>query len=184
MPLLESHPYQKISMPHFSLSSVDGKHYSSDQFDAKALLVMFICNHCPYVRAIEDRLINLMSGFSKSDLQMVAICSNDFETYVDDHPDELLKRSLAKSYPFPYLIDEHQDVARSFDATCTPDLFLFDEKRELFYHGRLDDSWKDPTKVTHEDLREAIKMLINDEPLPKVQHPSMGCSIKWKQKSS
>lgn len=167
-------------MPRFSLPSVDGKQYSCEQFQSKALLVAFICNHCPYVRAIEDRLLKLALSFSPDELQVVAICSNDFETYVDDHPDQLLKRSLVKSYPFPYLVDETQEVARNFDAACTPDLFLFDAHRDLYYHGRLDDSWKDEAKVTREELKDAINELINGRPAPALQHPSMGCSIKWR----
>ena len=168
--------------PAFSLPSVDGKTYSLDSFiESKSLLIAFICNHCPYVRAIEDRLIALSKAYSAHDLQVVGICSNDFETYTEDAPAKLLSRSLEKKYGFPYLVDETQSVARAFNAQCTPDLYLYDEHRRLFYHGRLDDSWKDPAKVTKEELKEAIEAVLEGRPPPKDQSPTMGCSIKWKK---
>lgn len=166
--------------PQFSLLSVENKPVSlSDFSSSKALLVAFICNHCPYVRAIEDRLLTLRKDFSLKDLGMVGICSNDAQKYPEDGAVELLRRWTEKSYGFPYLIDADQSVAKSFDAVCTPDLFLFDKERRLFYHGQLDDNWQDESKVTSQDLKEAIKMILADLSPPKEQKPSMGCSIKW-----
>lgn len=170
-----------FSCPDFSLPSVEKIQVSLDNFSAaEALLVAFICNHCPYVRAIEDRLIALRRAFSETELAMVGICSNDAQKYPKDSEGELLKRWQEKNYGFSYLIDEDQAVAKKFDAVCTPDLFLFDQKRKLFYHGQLDDNWQDETKVVHKYLQEAIKNILSHNPPPKEQKPSVGCSIKWK----
>lgn len=167
--------------PTFSLPSVDGRTYELRDFaESKALLIAFICNHCPYVRAIEDRLIALKRAFKTSELEMVGICSNDASRYPDDSKEQLFARWQEKNYGFPYLIDEDQSVARAFSAVCTPDLFLFDQNRALFYHGQLDDNWQQPQNVKKEDMKDAIRLLLNDQDPPVVQKPSMGCSIKWK----
>lgn len=181
MVLLSSNPkFSGFLCPDFSLQSVDDKEFSLNDAKGGALLVAFICNHCPYVKAIEDRLLELRRKFSESELSMVAICSNDAERYPDDSKASLLKRWQEKDYGFPYLVDVDQNVAKSFDAVCTPDLFLFDQQRKLFYHGALDDSPKDPQKVSRQYLKEAIVGVLNKEPAPLDQKPSMGCSIKWK----
>jgi hypothetical protein len=109
----------------------------------------------------------------------VAVCSNDAKTYSEDSFENLKKRSEDKKYPFPYLYDEDQSMAKSFDAVCTPDFFVFDGSNKLVYRGQLDNSWKDPKLVTHEDLKEAILSLLDGKPLPTRQESSMGCSIKW-----
>lgn len=167
--------------PDFSLPSVDGKSYSLDDFShTKALLVAFICNHCPYVRAIEDRLIELKKSFKQGEFEIVGICANDAKNYPDDNRDALLKRWREKNYDFPYLIDEDQTIAKAFSAVCTPDLFLYDKNRALFYHGQLDDNWQDASKVKHESLKEAINAILTNQKPPSEQKPSMGCSIKWK----
>jgi peroxiredoxin len=167
--------------PDFDLISVDDKRYSlSDFSSAKSLLVAFICNHCPYVRAIEDRLISLGRAFDKKDFQIVAICSNDKKAYPDDAKENLRKRAHERNYGFVYLVDEDQGVAKAFDAVCTPDFFLYDQERKLFYHGQLDDNWQDASKVQHEILKDAIKAILAHEQPPREQKPSMGCSIKWK----
>lgn len=173
----------KIGMkaPGFSLASVEGQHYEFKDFNnSKALLVAFICGHCPYVQAIEDRLIALAKAYAVSDLQIVGICANDATRYAEDKPTELLKRWQRKKYGFPYLIDETQEIAKAYGAVCTPDLFVYDNKRTLYYHGRVDDNWKDETRVTKHELREAIDTLLAGLPPPSTQHPSMGCSIKWR----
>ncbi len=182
MVLLHSNaPEIGAKAPQFSLTSVDDNHYSLDDFaDHKALLIAFICNHCPYVRAIEDRMIALKKSFSPTDFEIVAICSNDAEKYPDDSKVNLLARSREKNYGFPYLIDEDQSVAKAYNAVCTPDLFLYDQDRRLFYHGQLDDNWQDVSKVKHESLKEAITAIINHDKPPREQKPCMGCSIKWK----
>jgi len=166
--------------PDFSLSSVDDKQYSLKSFSkSKSLLAAFICNHCPYVRAIEDRLIQLSKAFEKKDLSVVGICSNDPDNYPEDSKEQLFKRWQKKHYNFPYLLDHSQSVAKAFDAICTPDFFLFGPDRKLFYRGRLDDNWQDEARVKSRDLALAIKGLLANEAAPKVQKPSIGCSIKW-----
>ena len=167
--------------PDFSLLSVDDKQYSLGDFaSSKALLVAFICNHCPYVRAIEDRLLALSGAFDGKTLQIVGICSNDAKTYPDDAKEALRKRAQEKNYGFPYLVDVDQTVAKAFDAVCTPDLFLYDQQRRLFYHGQLDDNWQDHKSVKREFLKEAIQAIVDGKKPPSEQKPSMGCSIKWR----
>lgn len=167
--------------PDFRLPSVEGKTYSLQDFaPARILVVGFICNHCPYVQAIEDRLIRLARGWDGKAAQFVGICSNDPSDYPEDAPAELRKRWREKSYGFPYLIDESQDTARAFGAVCTPDFFVYDQNRRLAYRGRLDDSWRNPEKVRAEELKAAVEALIAGRSLDSVQNPSMGCSIKWK----
>jgi peroxiredoxin len=165
----------------FKLPAVDGKTYSLNDFqDAKVLVVMFICNHCPYVKAIEDRLISLGHELTSKGVRFVAICSNDAENYPDDSFENLKSRWLKKKYPFPYLHDEDQSVAKAFGAVCTPDFFVYDENQKLAYRGRLDDSWKDPTQVKHQELKGAVQSLLNGSQPVLEQKPSMGCNIKWK----
>jgi len=183
MVVLSSQPFNPHwQCPPFKLPSVDGRIYSLADFkDNEALLVAFICNHCPYVKAIESRLIELAKRYQKRGVATIGICSNDPTNYPDDSKEALLLRWQEKDYGFPYLIDENQSVAKAFDAVCTPDLFLFDAKRELFYHGRLDDNWKEEHKVTRHDLSDAIEDLLAGKKPPKDQISSMGCSIKWKK---
>lgn len=167
--------------PSFSLGSVDQKIFSLEDFSqAKVLVVMFICNHCPYVKAVEDRLILLAEEFEEKDACFVAICSNDPSEYPEDEPAQLFHRWREKAYPFPYLIDSSQKVAKSFGAVCTPDFFVYDQDRKLRYRGRLDDSWKNAGLVQRQEMKTAIDALIEGEKLTAEQIPSMGCSIKWK----
>jgi peroxiredoxin len=168
--------------PDFRLPAVDGKTYARDDFATKpVLVVMFICNHCPYVKAVEDRLIRLAREFEARGVQLVGVCANDAENYPDDAFDALAARWRARGYGFPYLHDEAQDVARAFGAVCTPDIFVFDEDRRLAYRGRIDDSWKDESRVTRRELAEAVEALIAGKRPSPEQRPSMGCSIKWRQ---
>jgi peroxiredoxin len=167
--------------PDFRLPSVDGATVARDDFrDKPVLVVMFLCNHCPYVQAIEDRLIALAHEYAPKGVQFVGICSNDPTSYPDDAPAKLLARSRAKGYGFPYLVDASQDVARAFDAVCTPDLYVYDLDRRLAYHGRLDDDWKEPSRVTRRDLAVALDALLDGREPARVQLHSIGCSIKWK----
>ena len=129
--------------PDFRLRAVDGKTYSSADFAPGPLVVMFICNHCPYVKAVEDRLIRLAREYATRGVQFVGICANDAAGYPDDAFDKLAARWRDKGYGFPYLHDESQAVARTFGAVCTPDIFVYDRSRRLAYRGRIDDSWKD-----------------------------------------
>ncbi len=167
--------------PDFRLPAVDGRTFALNDFrDSLVLIVAFICNHCPYVQAIEDRLIRLARAYDPKDAQLVGICSNDPTEYPEDSPAELKRRWLDKSYGFPYLIDESQETARAFGAVCTPDLFVYDSHRRLAYRGRLDDSWRHPEKVRAQELKTAVDHLLNGRSLDSVQNASMGCSIKWK----
>ena len=168
--------------PEFRLPRVDGGQFGlADAASARVLVVTFICNHCPYVQAIEDRLIALARAYAGRGVQLVGICSNDPTDYPDDRPERLLARLREKAYGFPYLLDATQAVARAFDAVCTPDLYVYDAERRLAYHGRLDDSWKDEAAVTRRELAAAVDALLaGRRPEPR-QVPSMGCSIKWRK---
>jgi peroxiredoxin len=168
--------------PDFRLPAVDGKTYARDDFAGKpVLVVMFICNHCPYVQAVEDRLIRLARELEPKGAQFVGVCANDAAHYPDDAFDKLAARWRERGYGFPYLHDEAQDVARAFGAVCTPDIFVYDAERKLAYRGRIDDSWKDESRVTRRELAEAIEALVEGKRPSPEQRPSMGCSIKWRQ---
>ena len=169
-------------MPEFKLPGVDGKTYSNAELlqGTKAALVMFICNHCPYVIAVEDRLVALGKYFAGQPARIFAICSNDSVKYPADGFAKMQERAKEKGYPFPYLHDESQKVAKSFGAVCTPDFFLYDGSGRLAYRGRLDDSWKEPAAVKTEELKSAMEALLANRQPAREQKPSMGCSIKWK----
>lgn len=171
-----------FTLPNFSLPATDGSTWTSSQLKDhnQPMVVMFICNHCPYVKAIEERLIQLGKSYSEK-VQFVAICSNDPEEYPEDSFENLKARAEEMNYPFPYLYDDSQAVAKEFGAVCTPDLYVFDSKGVLTYRGRLDDSWKDASKVNKKELQLAIESTLNGKLIPpEEQNPSMGCSIKWK----
>ncbi|MBX3017314.1 MAG: thioredoxin family protein [Bdellovibrionaceae bacterium] len=168
--------------PDFNLPATDGRIYGKkDLAPGRPFLVMFICNHCPYVKAIEDRLITLGRDLQALNVPVVAISANDANRYAEDSFDSMKARAELKSYTFPYLYDENQSVAKSFGAVCTPDYFMYDGDGKLAYRGRLDDSWKEADKVTVRELYEAAKLLAAGQPAPVNQTPSMGCSIKWKE---
>lgn len=174
-------PALGAACPDFKLPGVDGRTYARDELSsASVLVVMFICNHCPYVKAVEDRIIGLAREYGPRGVQLVGICSNDAETYPDDAFDALAKRWRERAYGFPYLHDEAQDVARAFGAVCTPDIFVYDRERRLAYRGRIDDSWKDESKVTTRELAGALDALLAGGRPADKQRPSMGCSIKWR----
>lgn len=170
--------------PDFRLPSTLGVSVTRDSASLRsaetrveAFLVMFICNHCPYVKAIEGRLRELAAMFQEKSVSIVAISSNDTEKYDEDSFDKM----KLKNYPFHYLFDESQDVAMEFGAVCTPDFFLYDRHLKLAYRGRLDDSWQDESKVTTRDLAGAIEALLQGMNPNREQKPSMGCSLKWKE---
>jgi thiol-disulfide isomerase/thioredoxin len=174
--------------PNFNLPSMEGrtqdetKNYGLENFkDRKVLVVMFLCNHCPYVKAIEDRVIELQRRYAGRSVQLVGICSNDPTDYPEDSYENLRRRWHERNYGFPYLHDADQSIAKTFGAVCTPEFFVYGADRFLAYHGRMDDNWKEPSQVKQRDLIEAIDaLLIGRQPDPN-QVPSMGCSIKWKQ---
>lgn len=182
MALVESLPLSLGStFPSFVLPDPSGNPYSLDQLMGKnGILIAFTCNHCPYAIAIWDRLISL-SYFAKSlGIETVAINPNIHPGYPDDAPEKMLEKISEWQIPFPYLVDEDQDVARSFQAQCTPDLYLLNSENSLIYHGRLDDNWKNPNMVTQEELKIAIQAFAHGHEVSDIQYPSMGCSIKWK----
>lgn len=167
--------------PDFDLLAVDGTRYAREDFAGRpVLVVMFICNHCPYVQAVEDRIIRLARELGPRGVQFVGICSNDAVHYPDDAFDALAARWHEKGYGFPYLHDAAQDVARAFGAVCTPDIFVYDGQQRLAYRGRIDDAWKDESQVKRRELAEALEALLAGQKPSSQQRPSMGCSIKWR----
>ncbi len=170
--------------PFFSLQdTVTGKTVTLDHYKGnRGLLVMFICNHCPYVKLIKDELIRFAADYMEKGIAVVAISSNDVENYPDDSPDKMKEDAEKFGYPFPYLFDESQEVAKAYKAACTPDLFLFDENHKLYYRGQFDDARpKNDIKPSGKDLRDAADRLLADKPAPEKQIPSIGCNIKWKK---
>lgn len=146
-----------------------------------ATVVMFICNHCPYVIHVNDELVRLANDYLPKGVSFVAISSNDAEKYPQDGPYKMKELAEKLQYPFPYLYDESQNVARAFDAACTPDFYVFDKNLKLVYRGRLDDSRPNSgTPLTGKDLRAALDAMIDGKPVAKKQYPSGGCNIKWK----
>jgi thiol-disulfide isomerase/thioredoxin len=169
--------------PEFALPDVvtGGKVALMDFADAKALLVMFICRHCPYVRHVRPELARLGRDYAGSGLAIVAISANDPDEYPEDAPESLAEEAREAGYTFPYLFDETQDVAKAYRAACTPDFFLFGEDRRLVYRGQLDDSRPgNGAPVTGRDLRAAIDAVLAGRPVDEDQRASVGCSIKWR----
>lgn len=166
-------------LPDFNLKTVEGNFFGSQDIIAGHIsVVLFICNHCPYVQAIEDRMIQLVKELKSQPVQFIGICSNDPKDHPEDRPEQLLARWKEKAYGFPYLLDTTQSAAKAFGAVCTPDIFVFDGQKNLTYRGRFDNSWKNPSKVTRADLKEAILKTLQGQNIES-QIPSMGCSIKW-----
>lgn len=169
--------------PSFKLfDTVSGKLLSlSELKGATATLVMFICNHCPYVLHINDELVRIAHKYQAKGVSFVAISSNDVENYPQDGPDKMEEQARKTGYPFPYLYDESQDVAKAYEAACTPDLFLFDGDLKCVYRGQLDDSRpNNMVPVTGKDLRAALDAMLAGESVSENQIPSIGCNIKWK----
>ncbi|MFD4790018.1 thioredoxin family protein [Streptomyces sp. NPDC058459] len=178
---LPNPPAQQL--PSFSLPDFDGKIVSSpDLASDVGTLVVFMCNHCPYVQHVADQLSLLGRDLAEFGLTMVGINSNDPVAYPDDDADHMRETAARHGYTFPYLVDVDQDVARAFGALCTPDVFLYDAAGRLYYRGQLDGSRPGGTEpVTGRDLRAAVDRLRAGEPAPADQRPSVGCSIKWTQ---
>lgn len=169
--------------PDFSLVSVDGVSYSRDDFaDAKALLVIFMCNHCPYVIHVADHIATLANEYQSKGVAVVGISSNDVSSYPQDSPEQMVHEAEARGYTFPYLYDETQEVAIAYRAACTPDFYVFDGEQKLVYRGQMDDSrprTDNPKPVTGADLRAALDAVLAGEPVDENQIPSLGCNIKW-----
>jgi len=182
MVLLESINLPMGSKAHnFKLPGIDEAEHSLDDYsDAKVLVLVFMCNHCPYVQGVIDRLIKLQEDFKDKGVQFVGINANESDNYPEDSFEKMPEYAKEWGLNFPYLRDESQEVAKVYQAQCTPDIFVFDNERKLAYHGRIDDNWQHEDQVTKEELKEALSALINGEKVAEKQNPSMGCSIKWK----
>lgn len=168
-------------LPEFNLIGTDNQSYSVDSYsDKKYLIVIFSCNHCPYVQAYEDRIMKIADDYS-SVLKVVAINSNDDKNYPEDSFEEMKKRAEKKKFNFDYLRDETQTVAKEFGATHTPEIFLFDEKRELVFHGKIDDNWQEPQNVKSKYLRNTLDELIAGKKISVPETFTIGCTIKWKR---
>ncbi len=168
-------------MPDFELKDPFEKNFKGkDLFGERGLLLAFTCNHCPYAIAVWPRFIRLANYAKGMRVHTVAVNPNIHPDYPDDSAENMKKKIKELKIEFPYLVDESQDVARRFKAQCTPDIYLFNKNRELVYHGRIDDNWQDESKITREELKEALNQLASGLPVFKEQRPSMGCSIKWR----
>jgi len=168
--------------PDFSLPDAEGKTVSLGDFaDAPALLVVFMCNHCPYVKHVADGLAELAREYQARGVAVVGINSNDAATYPDDAPEKMAEEVKRRGYTFPYLYDATQEVAKAYRAACTPDFFVFDAERRLVYRGQMDESRPESgIAVTGKDLRAALDAVLAGRPVPEDQKASLGCNIKWK----
>jgi peroxiredoxin len=166
--------------PNFTLKGVDNKNYSLMDINSRTLLIVFICNHCPYVKAKINDLISLQSKFDSSDLQIIGINSND-SSYEGEGFDNMVKFAHEYSLDFPYLIDETQSVARNYGAVCTPDPFLFDESKKLAFHGKINDALEPTSRPTVNTMENNIQKILDGKKstIEKDFDPSIGCSIKW-----
>jgi peroxiredoxin len=170
-------------IPKFSLKDVTtGEEINPNSFeDKKALLVMFICRHCPFVYHVQDEIASIGHDYLNKDIGIIAISSNDVGDFPEDRPQNLKIMAKEMGNVFPYCYDESQEVAKAFTAACTPDFFLFDKERKLVYRGQLDDSRPgNGVPTTGEDLRSAIEAVLDDKPVNPVQKPNVGCNIKWR----
>jgi peroxiredoxin len=166
----------------FSLVNVDGRTVSlTDLAESPALLVIFMCNHCPFVKHLADALAQFAAEYMEKGLAIVGINSNDVANYPADSPEQMVREAEERGYPFPYLYDETQEVAKAYRAACTPDFFLFDRDRRLVYRGQFDDSRPDSGRpITGADLRAAVDAVLAGRKPNEEQLPSIGCNIKWK----
>ena len=168
--------------PAFSLLNVDGQMVSLEDFQgAPALVVAFICNHCPFVKHVAPAFAELAREYQAKGVGVVAISSNDVPNYPADSPEQMVREAEERGYTFPYLYDETQEVAKAYAAACTPDFYVFDKNQKLVYRGQLDSSRPESgTPVTGNDLRAALDAVLAGKPVPADQKPSIGCNIKWK----
>jgi peroxiredoxin len=169
------------SAPAFSLPGTDGRTHSLDALsDKPVLIVVFSCNHCPYVQAYEDRLVAIQRDYAGRGVQLIAINSNDDANYPEDNFEQMVARAGTKGFNFLYLRDASQETARAYGATHTPQLFVFDHARRLRYTGRIDDDWQNPQAVTRRYVRDALDALLADRAPSEAQTRAIGCTIKWK----
>lgn len=169
--------------PRFVLTDVvSGKKLSLEELKSPtATVIMFVCNHCPYVKHIQHELVRLARDYQPKGVAFIAISSNDIQSYPDDAPDKMRENAKALGYTFPYLFDETQEVAKAYQAACTPDFYIFDSSLKCVYRGQLDDSRpRNNLPVTGKDIRKALESLLSEKLISSNQKPSMGCNIKWK----
>jgi peroxiredoxin len=165
----------------FSLPGIDGKQHSLDDYRGKeAIAVIFSCNHCPYVRAWEDRMVKIQSDYVDKGVQLIAINANDATKYPDDSFSKMKERAREKNFNFPYLYDELQEIARAYGAERTPEVFVFSKDGVLRYHGAIDDNYDDPAAVKSQYLRDALDAVLARKPAPVTETKPVGCTIKWK----
>lgn len=166
----------------FKLKNVNGQMISAEELSKgkQATVIIFSCNHCPYVQAWEDRIVQLGKTYEPRGVAFALINSNDPTKYPEDSYPEMIKRAKSKGYPFPYLHDEDQSVAKAYGATRTPEVFLFNAQGKLRYHGRVDDNYEDPKKVRSQDLKDALEAVLGDRAPNVSETPVVGCSVKWK----
>ncbi len=166
----------------FNLKGTDGHFYSLEDFkDKEVLIIIFMCNHCPYVKAVVERFVKFQEKYKSKSVQLLAINPNDASSYPQDSFDNMVKFASEHKLNFPYLVDDTQETSGKYGAVCTPDIYLFDGSRELKYRGRFDNNWKDENNVTHKDLEIVTDMILDGQNISKYEQvPSMGCSIKWK----
>ena len=169
------------TLPPFRLRDINGKAVTSNDFgESRGLVVAFLCPHCPYVRHVRGEFARVARDLQGRGISVIAINSNDASASPDDSPDGMRKEASEVGYTFPYLVDDTQEVAKSFRAACTPDFFLFDDQRRLVYRGQFDDSRPNsPVPVTGKDLKAAVDALLSHRPVTDDQRPSLGCNIKW-----
>lgn len=169
------------SLIPFSLPGVDGKTHSTDDYTSKAVLVvMFSCNHCPYVKAWEDRMVQIQADYAEQGVQFLAINANDTVKYPADSFEAMKVRAAEKGFNFPYLFDESQQIAAAYGAQRTPEVFVFDADRTLRYHGAIDDNYEDPAAVQRPYLRQALDAILAGKTPAVSETPPVGCTIKWK----
>ncbi len=172
-------------IPEFSLPATDGKHYSSAALAGEqATVVMFWCNHCPYVMSNQDRVIGMQREFKEKGVKFAAICSNNSDSHPADSFDKMIERAQEMNYNFPYLHDASQEVAKAFGAQRTPEVYLFDNEGKLRYHGRIDDNHEDVSKARSHDLLNAINAVLQGKAPHPAETGALGCTIKWKQAAS
>ncbi len=167
-------------MPPFVLPDPGGELFDSARLYGKPVLVAFICNHCPYVKHMANALAGLAREVLERGIQVIAINSNDWTTYTEDSPRMMAQEITMRGYPFPYLADEAQEIARAFDARCTPDFFLYDQDHKLVYRGQFDSTRPGKGTATGIDLANACSALLDGQPIGEDQIPSVGCNIKWR----
>jgi len=170
------------SAPDFNLTGVDNNNYSLSSFaDKEVLIIIFSCNHCPYVKAYEGRMKQLQKDYANKGVAVAAINSNDAVNYPEDSFEEMKKRAKSENFHFVYLRDEDQSSAKAYDATHTPEIFLFDKERKLAFHGKIDDNWQEPDKVVNNYLRDALDELLEGKGISVPETFTIGCTIKWKK---